>query len=289
MTTGKKAIRNAITTFGARPKPNHTSSSGATATLGIACDEISSGSTARANGGHRKIISASGMPTTIDRPKPSTISIVVTQLATPSRAACLPMAATTAVGGGSRNTGTPKARVPSSHRSSTAITTPVGASTAETRARAARAARRRSTPASTSSRCGGDATAGSVSLMRLASVLAQHAARQEQIEDLAAVMGELRRLAHRQRERAGQFEVDQPVDPPGARRHLDHLVGQEHRFCHAVGDEQHAHPPLVADALQVEHELVAGERVERAERLVHEKLGRIVDQRAAERDPLAHA
>ncbi len=43
MTTGKNAIRKAISTFGSRPNPNQTSSSGATATFGMACEETSSG------------------------------------------------------------------------------------------------------------------------------------------------------------------------------------------------------------------------------------------------------
>ena len=47
MTIGKNAIKNAISTFGSRPKPNQTRSSGATATFGMACDETRSGSTAR--------------------------------------------------------------------------------------------------------------------------------------------------------------------------------------------------------------------------------------------------
>ncbi len=46
---------------------------------------------------------------------------------------------------------------------------------------------------------------------------------------------------------------------------------------------------LVPDTLQVEVQLVAGQRVERAERLVHEQQPRIVNERAADGDPLAHA
>jgi len=53
--------------------------SGATATFGMACDETRSGRIERENAGHRKIASASGIPTTMLSAKPSKISAVVTQ------------------------------------------------------------------------------------------------------------------------------------------------------------------------------------------------------------------
>ena len=43
------------------------------------------------------------------------------------------------------------------------------------------------------------------------------------------------------------------------------------------------------DPLQLERQLLARERVERRERLVHQQHARLVDQRAAERDALLHA
>ena len=79
MTIGKKAIRNAMRTFGSSPKPNQTRNSGATATFGMACEETSSGKIERENAGHRKIASASGIPTTMLSAKPSKISAVVIQ------------------------------------------------------------------------------------------------------------------------------------------------------------------------------------------------------------------
>lgn len=79
MTIGKKAIRNAIRTFGSSPKPNHTRKSGATATFGMACDETRSGRMERENAGERKIASASGIPTTMLSANPSRISTVVIQ------------------------------------------------------------------------------------------------------------------------------------------------------------------------------------------------------------------
>ncbi len=79
MTTGKKAIKNAIRTLGSSPKPNQTRNNGATATFGIACDETRSGRTERENVGDRKIASASGIPTTMLSANPSKISAVVIQ------------------------------------------------------------------------------------------------------------------------------------------------------------------------------------------------------------------
>src|SRR5262249_46826417 len=263
--------------------------SGATATFGMACEETSSGIIARANGGHRKIISASGMPTTMLSRKPSTISIVVTQAAASSSALWVCIDTTIALGGGSRNTGTLNARVPTSHSTSTTSTTTIGARIEEMRARVSTRARLRWTSASTSSMRIGVGLAGSVGVIGRPLVLAQHAAGEKEIEDLAIVARELGRLAHRQRARTRQVDVDHLVDPAGPRRHHHDLVGEEHRLRYAVGDEQHGHAALVADLLQGERELVGGERVERAERLVHQQLRRIVDQRAADRDALAHA
>src|SRR4051812_29957621 len=44
-TTGKKPSRKALITFGKMPKPNHTTNSGAIATLGMLCENTSSGYT----------------------------------------------------------------------------------------------------------------------------------------------------------------------------------------------------------------------------------------------------
>ena len=124
----------------------------------MACDETRSGRIDRANGGERKIASASGIPTTMLSRNPSMISTVVIQPCTRRSDAFAVIETAMMLGGGSRNAGIPNARVPASHSTSSAITTPVGASTAETRARVARSARRRSTLASTSSRWGGATT-----------------------------------------------------------------------------------------------------------------------------------
>ncbi len=102
MTIGKNAMRNAISTFGSRPNPNQTRSSGATATFGMACDETRSGSTERENAGHMKMASASGTPTTMLSRYPNTISIVVTQPCLRSRPACSANETTILLGAGRR-------------------------------------------------------------------------------------------------------------------------------------------------------------------------------------------
>ena len=120
-------------------------------------------------------------------------------------------------------------------------------------------------------------------------MLPQNAARQEQLQNLPAILGELRRLAHRQRPWPRQLDVNNTVDATGSWRHDDDAIGQEHGFGDAVGDEQHGRVPFAHQRLEIEHELVPGQGIERAERLVHEEVIGIVNERAADRDALAHA
>ena len=56
-----------------------------------------------------------------------------------------------------------------------------------------------------------------------------------------------------------------------------------------MGDEHDGLAPLEPDALQLDVHGLAGQRVERAERLVHQEERGIVDERAHERDALLHA
>ena len=152
MTTGKKAIRNAMSTFGSRPKPNQTSSSGATATFGMACDETRSGRMERENGGQRKIASASGIPTTmLSGSRAGSPSSSPSRCVTAGDAFAM-IESAMALGGGSRKAGTANTRVAASQSASSASTTPIGYDdAARTRARHSRRARLRWTLASTSS------------------------------------------------------------------------------------------------------------------------------------------
>ena len=75
----------------------------------------------------------------------------------------------------------------------------------------------------------------------------------------------------------------------GPRRHHEDAVGEEHRLAQVV---RHQHDGDLARRVQVaDHapQLLARERIERAERLVEHQQIRLVDQRAAERGALLHA
>ena len=64
---------------------------------------------------------------------------------------------------------------------------------------------------------------------------------------------------------------------------------EEHRLGDAVGDEQDRLARLLPDAQQLEVHLLPRQRVEGAERLVHQHQLRVVDQRAGDRRALLHA
>ena len=75
---------------------------------------------------------------------------------------------------------------------------------------------------------------------------------------------------------------------PGPRREQHDAVGQQHRLLDVVRDEQHG-PRLAHErARQPALQLRARERVERAERLVEAQHRPAREQRAQERDALAH-
>jgi hypothetical protein len=119
-------------------------------------------------------------------------------------------------------------------------------------------------------------------------VLAQHTPRQKEIEDLPAVSRELRGLPQRERARARQSNIDHALDLSRPGCHDHNVVGEKHRFGNAVRDEQNGHAPFVPELLQIEHQLIARQRIQRAEWLVHEELRRIVDKCPTKRDALTH-
>ena len=77
-------------------------------------------------------------------------------------------------------------------------------------------------------------------------------------------------------------------DPPRARRHHDHAVGQEHRLGDRVRDEHDRRARLRADPQQLGLHPLAGHLVQRAERLVHQQQRRAA-RRARGRSPPAAA
>ena len=86
------------------------------------------------------------------------------------------------------------------------------------------------------------------------------------------------------RERDRQI-LDDRRRPP---RHHQHAVGEHHRLTDAVRHKQRGLGVLLPQIEQQLVHLVAGDRVERAERLVHQQQLGVIDQRPADRDALAH-
>ncbi len=90
---------------------------------------------------------------------------------------------------------------------------------------------------------------------------------------------------------ARSWHVDPEVfdDAPRAIRHHQHAIGEEYGFGDAVRDEQHGLTLLLPDAQQLDVEMIAGERIERAERFVHQQHRRSEHQRLPDRGALLHA
>ncbi len=88
---------------------------------------------------------------------------------------------------------------------------------------------------------------------------------------------------------ASEVEIEFVRDAPRARRHHHQMRRQEQRLLHAVGDEEAHLARVVPD---VEYQLLDGfarERVECAERLVHQHQPRTRGERAGDADALLHA
>src|SRR5260221_8475064 len=75
----------------------------------------------------------------------------------------------------------------------------------------------------------------------------------------------------------------------GAGGEDDDAGAEKHRLSYPVGDKDNGFLRLLPDAQQLEVHLLARERVERAERLVHEDELGIVDERTRDRGALLHA
>ncbi len=78
-------------------------------------------------------------------------------------------------------------------------------------------------------------------------------------------------------------------DPARPCRHDHHAVGEQHRLRDVVGHEQDRLAPLDPDALELERHGLAGERIERCKRLVHQQHAGVVQQRARDAGALLHA
>ncbi len=100
--TGKKITSTAMTTLDAMPKPNHSTSSGASANTGTACASSSSGISQRSSVRDAIMPSAASAPTSVPITSPSTVSVSVTSVLQASRPRCSHSARATDIGSGSR-------------------------------------------------------------------------------------------------------------------------------------------------------------------------------------------
>src|SRR3984893_2339158 len=84
-------------------------------------------------------------------------------------------------------------------------------------------------------------------------------------------------------------DVELFPNAPGIAREQDDAIGEADGFARVMGDEDDGLPPLLPDTLDVAVELLAGQGVERGERLIHQKDARIRREGASERDALFHS
>ena len=83
--------------------------------------------------------------------------------------------------------------------------------------------------------------------------------------------------------------LDDGLDAAGPRAHHHHALRQEHRLAHVVGHEHHGLAEALPQLAQFLLHDLAGLRVERAERLVHQQDRRLAGQHARDGDALLHA
>src|SRR5215471_5358447 len=88
----------------------------------------------------------------------------------------------------------------------------------------------------------------------------------------------------------GPREIDGEIVDDGRRppTHDDNTVGQERGFADAMGHENHRLAIDLPDAKKLDPHLIAGDRIEGTERLVHEENAWIVNERAANCYTLPH-
>src|SRR5688572_10845170 len=97
------------------------------------------------------------------------------------------------------------------------------------------------------------------------------------------------RIGHLQLARARDRHRAAAHDPAAAARQDVDRVGEEHRLAQVVRHQHHRHLARGLQVAQCAPQLLARERVERAERLVEEQDLRFMDQRAADGGALLHA
>ena len=99
----------------------------------------------------------------------------------------------------------------------------------------------------------------------------QHAHALEVPVDPVDVRAELRDIAEHDRTRPRQIDLDLLDDLARARAHHQDAIRQSDRLLDAVRDEEHGRPAAQPQRFEIRAHLQARQRVERAERLVHQE------------------
>src|SRR5690625_1635624 len=254
---GKKARMTARRILEVMPKPNQMMNSGTKATFGATCVMMMIGRRLISIHGSFPRTTPTSRPEATARMNPTRISMTVTRVASHVRAS--PKISTidcpTSKGGGKMN----------------GLTSPTVTMTCQ------------ATMMTMSS--SGVAIHGSSFIRRLfdnSVLLVQFDAQRadDLVEFEACLQVDISRL--------GEVHRQDLVDAPGARRHLDDAVAEEHGLGDVVGDEHDGRIRLHDDALQLEVHPLTGERVQRTERLVHEEELRFGAQRTRDGGALAH-
>src|SRR6185312_10258592 len=87
--------------------------------------------------------------------------------------------------------------------------------------------------------------------------------------------------------RAWQIDIDRFKDSAGIGPHNHHAVGEKHSLADAVRDEKHGFVCAHPQTLKLKVELVARQRVERTEWLIHQQQLGLLDERAADCNALS--
>jgi hypothetical protein len=78
-------------------------------------------------------------------------------------------------------------------------------------------------------------------------------------------------------------------DAAGPRTHHQHSIGEKDGLAEVMGYEDNRRPARHEDVLQGEPQFLAGECIERCERLIEHQENGVMHQRTAQRDALLHA
>ncbi len=96
-------------------------------------------------------------------------------------------------------------------------------------------------------------------------------------------------IAQLQRTLARQVALDHLHHPPGPGGHHHDAGGEKHRLVDGMGDEDAGEPGARPKLVQMQIEPVAGDLIQRAERLVHQQQGGLEGERPGDGGALLHA